>query len=335
MMRTNFLYLILFVAYSLFAANDVASSMNKQKDTNTYNDYEEVLYEHLKENESKVIKIADATKKTWHYIPPEDPNANKDSDNNSTQKDTNDTNVIFVSGYCFGQKKSIEISKLSAYAYMKCNFDDVNAQLAALLVPDAFSKALIGKGLYLKTDTKHYTVVGGVIMNSEKTSLNLAHIVNDRKIESFLAETGIKTADIATTQAQAYLDDLKDSRTNQQAVYQSSANTDRTVVVTNSEKPVTSDYLFAGGVQFVSAMAKAGAEIFKEDLPYLFTTKESAIYFVDLMVVDAKQGQLPNLSIEGKTTTITRNPNREAAKKQSDVSLKDAQEATTNKRTLK
>lgn len=321
--------------------NDIASERDQQKITQKYNDYEEVVYAHLKLNEQKAERITSAKAETFYYIQPEENNNSNNNNNTNKNDQSNPSETYFISGYCFSEGAPMEIARLSSYSYMKCNFDNIvainkNAKipnqlstptLAALLVPDAFSRALIGKPLYLNVGQRRFPVLGGVIMNYEKTSINLAHIVNDRKIETFLANSGIKMADVATNEAQSYISAKKEASRNQEVVFQAGTGSSQTIVTSNNTQPDPSDYLMSGGIKMISELIKAGGEVFKEDLPFLFQTKENAIYYVDLMVTDDLQS-LPNLNMSG--TSLARKNSLESAKTQSEISLTGSNNQTNN-----
>lgn len=337
-----FLYCFLSVLYAGSAGNnDIASEKDQQKITQKYNDYEEVVYAHLKLNEQKPERILSAKAETFFYIRPEENNTSNSNNDANRNDQNNSSETYFISGYCFSEGAPMEIARLSSYSYMKCNFDNIvainkNAKipnqlstptLAALLVPDAFSKALIGKPLYLNVGQRRFPVLGGVIMNYEKTSINLAHIVNDRKIETFLANSGIKMADVATNEAQSYISAKKEASRNQEVVFQAGTGSSQTIVTSNNTQPDPSDYLMSGGIKMISELIKAGGEVFKEDLPFLFQTKENAIYYVDLMVTDDLQS-LPNLNMSG--TSLARKNSLESAKTQSEISLTGANNPSSN-----
>lgn len=333
------LFYMVIASVSLNAAgNDVGTETFRDRDVNNFNDYEEVVMNHIKLNQQNNIAIANAKEDSLFFIPPPvspSDNNNGMADSNGSNKDDNLNEIYYLSGYCFAGEKAVDVSRLSSYSYLRCNFDRVIAQnktkipdylssptLATLLIPDAFSKALIGKPLYLSSGENRMSVLGGVIMNYEKTSINLAHIVNDRKIASFMMQGGIRTADVATAQAQAYLDAKRAAATEKNVAYENSANVDRTIVSENTAAPEVSDYLFNAGIKIVSELVKTGGEIFKEDLPYLFQTQGNAVYFVDIAVSREYQS-LPSLNISG--TSLAKDSTYSGAKNATDISLNEQQ----------
>lgn len=327
---------IILLSQTVFAKVENDTAYKKTSVVKHYgqNDYEEVIYEHLKLADKEKRKVVMAKSENLYYIPP----IAKKSDENISKayidslKNKNQHNAVFLSGYCYGPDQAIEVSRLSSYVYLKCNFNNINAELATLLIPDAFSKALIGKPLYLKIGSNRYPVKGGVVMNYNRTSLNLAHIVNDRKIETFLAKSGISGAEVATKQAEAYLKDKKASRTTQEQTNIATANSAQVVTATNTQAPQVSDYLATAGVQFISALVKNGAEVFMTDLPYLFKTQKNGAYYADLMVTTQKSyEQLPNISIPG---TLTRSESIKNSSKNSGITIKNSpwQQGTINQK---
>lgn len=102
----------------------------------------------------------------------------------------------------------------------------------------------------------------------------------------------------------------------------------QTIVTSNNTQPDPSDYLMSGGIKMIKETNQSrGREVFKEDLPFLFQTKENAIYYVDLMVTDDLQS-LPKLKYV--RNFLGKKKFTESAKTQSEISLTGANNPSSN-----
>jgi len=270
-------------------------------------DYEEVVYEHIKQHRSfqgnyRSTNVAANWPKYYNHN--EDLLAPQKAEDSKAAEESKEEpkQPYFLSGYCF-LEQSVEVSSLSSYAYLRCNFDKKNATLAVSLVPDVFSRALIGKPLYVVQGEERHVVAGGVIMNQEQTSLNLASVVNDRKIEQMTAMGMVAASTIVTEEAKGYLEELKSSRTTEEVNYVTTGTGDNQtatpVVTSNTEKPYAGDYIASATIQLVSELVKIIGENAIKELPYIFKTAPNTMYFVDLMMYP--DGGLPRINIDGNS----------------------------------
>jgi hypothetical protein len=212
----------------------------------------------------------------------------------------------FTEGYCY-VKYDTEVEKIASYAYLSCDFESPikRAELVVSLVPDFYAKALIAKPLYLNiidSDRKKQRVPieSGAIMTQNKLSINIANIVNDRKIEKLIASGTYVTLNAATQQAQLYLNDLRQSRTQQTTTQSMSIAGPSTTTATNTQKPDPNDYILAGSLQLVSDLAKVIGEAVVNNLPYTFKINKDSILYADLELTNTKtlrgfDAEVPNL----------------------------------------
>jgi hypothetical protein len=150
-------------------------------------------------------------------------------------------------------------------------------------------------------------VLGGVITNAKRTSINLASLINDRKIDRLLSKTAIDAANIVTQNAMAYLQDRMKTNTQEKVTYLNNNNS-TTPIKTQTTKPLKiSDYLKVSALQLISNLVKNAGNIFYKDLPYLFKAKKNTMYFADLYVTSKYKG-LPNIDTNNKNDLIIKNP---------------------------
>ena len=259
-------------------------------------DTPEVIYEHIKTALNENTQVQKASYVNIYYV-------KKQKRFIKTTKNKHHYVSFYLNGYCELPYK-VTVSRLSQFVYLRCNFNKGKGTLAALLVPDLYSKALVGKPIYVVLNNKRYYVKGGVIMNAQKTSINIASVINDRKIEKFIAKTGIDTANIVTKQALAYLQAKQQSEQQQQAYYDQ--NTSNPIVITNYQKPQVKDYVQTAGIQILSQIIQNVSNSFFINLPYLFEVNKNTIFYTDLYVTDKYQG-LPNLNVNTNSLDVKKN----------------------------
>lgn len=259
-------------------------------------DTPEVIFEHIKSATEENTHVQKAKYVQLFFKPAM--KKNNFIKNNSKKHWTK----FYLAGYC-RVPYEVSVSRLAQFVSLTCNFNKGEGVLTAMFVPDIYSKALIGKPLYVTLNNKKYYVKGGVIMNALKTSINIASVVNDRKIERFIAQTGVDSANIVTKQALAYLQQKQQSETQSQAIYPDS-NTSNPVVVTNTQAPHVKDYIQNATVQILSKIINNVSNTFFMNLPYLFKVNAHTVFYVNLYVTDEYEG-LPNLSIKSDSLDIS------------------------------
>ncbi|MDD4969881.1 MAG: hypothetical protein PHT07_10680 [Paludibacter sp.] len=200
----------------------------------------------------------------------------------------------FAEGYCYVHN-DVEVEKIATYAYLSCDFSESigKAELVVSLVPDFYAKALVAKPLYMNLvdqnrKKQRIPIVSGAVLTQDKLSINVANIVNDRKIEKLIATGTYTTLNAATQASQLYLTDLRASRVQQSTSTTSSIGGLVTSSATNVQKPIASDYLVAGGLQVVSDLAKIIGESFVNNLPYTFKMNHDAILYADIELSDTR-----------------------------------------------
>ena len=305
---TIFSFIFLFADNNMFNDNVFSQGISKDKTTNKIlsNDYDVVTMEHLKANLANNPKVVSANNENIFFnnkkLLKKEAILLKKKENKPKYKQ------FYINGYCV-LNHMIEISRLSAIANLNCNFNKGNGTLTTLLVPDIYSKAVVGKPLYITFNNKpnkKYFVIGGVLMNAQQTSINLASVVNDRKIDRFLAKTGIDSANIVTQNALAYLETKLQSNTQEQVTYLNTNNGITPVKTQNTKPPKVSDYLKVTALQLLSNLVKNVSDAFYQDLPYLFKINKNSMFYCDLYVTDEYQG-LPSIN-KNTNNLVVKNP---------------------------
>lgn len=242
----------------------------------------------------------------------------KDKEKNAATKEENATaeEDIFIQGYC-RFKNDVEVSKLSEYSYLDCDFNEIGkAQLAVLIVPDFYAQALVAQPLYLSIsdeyeNSKRLNTINGAILNATKTSINIANLVNDYMLEKIIASTSYQGATIATNQAKAYLDAKSDARKNEQITYVSVGDgVSQAVKSTNTQMPETSDYITGAAVELVSSIVKTLGKSVLSNINYSFKVNKGSMVYADI-VVSGKTSPNNNGGVLKKTKLINKDTTNE------------------------
>lgn len=199
---------------------------------------------------------------------------------------TKDKNVV-IKGYCF-IREDINIDKQPASLRTECQTNYGAITLFGNLVKVNERATLALDVRYIEKNGYRFDVVESIVTNEDKTSYNIATYVNDRK----LSELGWSTVEVATDEVKdytnQYLQALKESKTRQEVVYTTTDSGSNSYVtpttVTNTQPPDPLDYLIAAGINIGASTLKTFANLFKQDLPYLYQIVGKSKIWIDLKV---------------------------------------------------
>lgn len=196
-----------------------------------------------------------------------------------------DTNTS-VTGYCL-IKDDIFVGKQPSSGYFECETNVGSITMFGNMRPLNQYSALLFDPIYIEYKGWRYIVTSSRVTNEARTSYNIATYVNDRKLSEIALTTTSNAADELKTASNDYLKALEQSRTKQNTEYvQVGGSNQETVAVqnTNTEKPHIVDYFGVATVNIVAGAIKAGAEVFKKDLPYLYDIAGGSKIYIDLQV---------------------------------------------------
>lgn len=291
--------------------------------TKGYFNYREVVYDRIiayRSDFNKANDLSNATKFSTYdvqgYQKKLQEDADKLSKQEAEQKKAEDAKDIFAQGYC-RFRNDIEVSKISEYSYLDCQFNDIgNATLAVLIVPDFYAKALVAQPLYLSVsdeygNSKRLNTTNGAVLNATKTSINIANLVNDFMLEKILASTSYQSATIATTQAKSYLDAKNDARKNEQLTYVPTGDgTSQAIKTTNSQMPDKVDYITGATIELVSSLVKTIGKSVLSDISYSFKINKGSMVYADV-VISGKTNSSNNGGLIKKTKLINKDSTNE------------------------
>lgn len=292
--------------------NSGGEVINRSTTSGIYN-YDEVTYEHIKKRSGVAHQPQESSSITLgeNIIKRKQEELSKRIASAAEQKKVAEAKATptwpkFTEGYCY-VKNDTEVERIATYAYLSCDFAAPigRAELVASLVPDFYARALVAKPLYLNImdnnrKKQRIPIDSGAVLTQNKLSINVANVVNDRKLEKIVASGTYVTLNAATQQSQLYLNDLRQSRQHQSVSQNSSISGTTIASATNYDKPVAGDYLLSGGLQIVSEIAKIVGEAVVNNLPYTFKINKDSVLYADLELSDtaALRGfdpQVPNI----------------------------------------
>ena len=192
-----------------------------------------------------------------------------------------------VNGYCL-IKEDIFVGKQPSAGYFECETNVGSITMFGNMRPLNQYAALLFDPIYIEYKGWRYPVISSRVTNEARTSYNIATYVNDRKLSEIALQTTSSASDELKTASNDYLKALEQSRTKQETEYVTvgTGSNQETIAVqnTNTERPHLIDYFGVAAVNIVAGAIKAGSEIFKRDLPYLYDIAGGSKIFIDLQV---------------------------------------------------
>lgn len=215
---------------------------------------------------------------------------------NLVEDDFNATNIptitradsnLTVKGYCL-IRNDIQIGKQPASAKLLCNTNIGQIEIMGNLTPINEMATLLYDPSYIEYKNWRYKVISSRVLNESMTSYNIATFVNDRKIAKIALETTSNSAEVIKTQSSEYLRELEDSREKETTEYVMVGNTGDSYIAPvqnkNTEKPRAGDYIAKAFIDIGSELVQTAADVFKEDLPYLYEILGGSRIYIDLII---------------------------------------------------
>ena len=208
------------------------------------------------------------------------------------KQEENGIETVPVRGFCVVREElNIGLQPMSVSSICNTNIGPI--EFFGNLVPKNELETLFITGLYVLKDGKKYFIENGSILNESKSSYNIATYVNNRKLSQLALTATGNTAVKIQEGANDYLEQVEASKVQQTA---SSDNTSienngsgtiispTPAVTTNTEKPDAADYVVKGVIDLVTETAKAAADLYKQDLPYLYQVVKGSKFYIDVNV---------------------------------------------------
>ncbi len=249
----------------------------------------EIIYNYYIMQQGKNIKNVEHKKA--HLVDFVDVN---DSNKNIATAKINDNNIS-IKGFCL-VKEDIFVGKQPSTAHLLCNTNIGSITVFGNLKPINEYASLLFDPATIEYKNWQYRVLKSIVTNEARTSYNIATYVNDRKLSEIALTSLSQGADEFKTSSNEYLRALEQSKTKNKTDYITvtgiGGGGTTVVPIQNQEtqKPEISDYVMKAGVNLLAGAVKAGAEIFKKDLPYLYDIVGGSKIWIDL-VIDKNSGE--------------------------------------------
>ena len=293
-------------------ADNYKDSGTKEQASGFYN-YSETIYSRIKNFRNSTDKdlLVDAkTVDVFDIKKHKEIERSKEKEEQAfLEKDSLVSTNIFTQGYC-RFKSDIEISRMSEYSYLDCDFNELGkGTLAILLVPDFFAQAVVAQPLYISITDKfgretRLKATNGAVLNANRTSINLANIMNDHMIEKILASTAYKGGQTVTNQAQAYLEAKREARTKETITYvETGDGTTEAVKTKNTEEPLKNDYITGAIVELISNSIQILGKSVLSSVKYTFKINKNSIAYADLVITP----DTSDIGLVKKTNLINKN----------------------------
>jgi len=207
----------------------------------------------------------------------------------------------YVGGYC-SVNTPVKIVRNSEFTILNCllNFGEGeyrHADVFAGVYPNYKKETLTVLPLYATLESGKKVSIDGVVLTSDKGSLNIADHIERYTIRKLVAEYGLAINDVAYRYANAFMSQLILSRTRTNVDYVSvsdPANPNNTnsvvpVVTQNTLPPQASDYFIMAGIELFSQLFAIGAKDLMSDSEPLFRIfKGKRVYLEGIVTADNK-----------------------------------------------
>ncbi|KAB7891306.1 hypothetical protein [Poseidonibacter ostreae] len=215
--------------------------------------------------------------------------------------------TVFMSGYCYTDN-TVEIEQVQGYSVLDCTFDDNelnidSSRMMAMFVPLTSRNALIAKPIYLQKNSKKLPIEKGVILTVDRTSMNVANFINDKKLKKLTADVIGQTGDVLLSNSVAYMEQKEASETTTSSTSTTSVSGTSTTSASETKAPDISTYLVTAGVQLFSTIIKGIGILMSEDKYPLFKVYKQSGFYVDFVVeIDSKNKKTLNYMNESYDT---------------------------------
>ena len=206
----------------------------------------------------------------------------------------------YVGGYCT-VNTPVKIVRNSEFTSLNCMLDFGNgeyrdADVFSGVYPNYKEESLTVLPIYATFPNQSKVNLDGVVLTSDKASLNIADHVENFKIRKLVSEYGLATNDVAYRYANAYMTQVIASKSTTNVDYISvpdpanpALNSVVPVVTSNTQPPSSADYFALAGIELLSQIISIGAKNMLEDSDPLFRIfKGKRVYLEGVVTIDNK-----------------------------------------------
>jgi len=228
--------------------------------------------------------------------------------------------IIFAGGYCT-LEDTLSISKYNEYGKLDCMLDFGNgaykrSEVFASFYPDYKREMVIAIPVYMSFEDDSRASFSGIVMNADKTSINMAGWVDSKRIAKMLGEGLLMVNDIVYGYANSYMQALMQSKIHEEVVFPDANNSSggffggpRGERIVNVAPPEARDFIITAGIQILSNIFSiTGRDYLYAQTP-LFGVYPQKVY-VEGMVSFDKKGlaqRFGQISKSEQTKAVTNN----------------------------
>jgi len=225
---------------------------------------------------------------------------------NDTNK-SNEAPIIFAGGYCTLEER-LSISKFNEYGKLDCLLDFgegkyKRAEVFTSFYPDYKREMVIAIPMYMTFEDDSRASFSGIVLKANKTSMNMAGWVDNRRIEKMLGEGLLMTNDIIYNYANAYMNALIQSKIREELIYpdgyEDGNRTNRynngypgysvyPRTTTNVAPPEARDYVISAGIQILSNIFAITGKDYMYSKEPLFGVYPQKVYVEGMVSFDRK-----------------------------------------------
>lgn len=224
--------------------------------------------------------------------------AQKAKENNKSKE----APIIFAGGYCMLEER-LSISKFNEYGKLDCLLDFgegqyKRAEVFASFYPDYKREMVLALPMYMTFEDDSRASFSGIVLKANKTSMNLAGWVDNRRIQKMLGEGLLMTNEIIYNYANSYMTALIQSKTREELVYPNEGNGTNAgnyygyypypSKVTNVAPPEARDYIITAGIQILSNIFSITGKDYLYSKNPLFAVYPQKVYVEGMVSFDKK-----------------------------------------------
>jgi hypothetical protein len=210
--------------------------------------------------------------------------------------------AIFAGGYCTFDE-TLSISKSNVYGKLDCLLDFGDGQYRRAEVftgfyPDYKREMVIAIPVYMTFENQSRATFSGIVLKSNKSSMNMAGWIDNRRMQKMLGEGLLATNEIVYKYASGYMNALQQSKIREEVVYPD-GNLSRgallsgyypsTTKIRNVAPPEAKDYIITAGIELLSNIFAIGGKDYLYSKQPLFAVYPQKVY-VEGMVSFDNQG---------------------------------------------
>jgi len=214
--------------------------------------------------------------------------------------------TIFAGGYCTFDE-TLSISKSNVYGKLDCLLDFGEGQYRKAEVftgfyPDYKREMVIAIPVYMTFENESRATFSGIVLKSNKTSMNMAGWVDNKRMQKMLGEGLLATNEIVYKYASGYMSALQQSKIREELAYPQfpDGNTSRggglypgyypqATSIRNVAPPEARDYIITAGIEILSNIFAINGKDYLYSKQPLFAVYPQKVY-VEGMVSFDNQG---------------------------------------------